>query len=148
MIFMMSYPIFWLVAAVLFVIIEFATSIFISLWFIFGALAAIVAAIYDVSFTNQIYIFLGVSLLSLLLLRPFALKFAKPKAKSNVQAIIGSIGIVTEQINNLKGTGRIKVNYQDWGAQTENENEIIDVNKKVKVIDVRGIKAIVIQEEN
>lgn len=138
----------WLVLAVVFVVLEFFSNVFISLWFIFGALAALVASFLDVSFINQVYIFLGVSLVTLFLLRPLALKFAKPKAQSNYNAIIGSVGFVTETIDNSKSTGYIKVNYQNWSAQSANFNEIIEVGDKIKVINIEGIKAIVVKEEN
>ena len=73
---------------------------------------------------------------------PFALKFAKPKAKSNIDALIDKEGIVTEEINNSENKGRIKVIGQDWAALSENNN-IIEAGKKVVILNVTGIKLIV-----
>ena len=138
----MALSLIWLFLVIVFIIIEISTLAYVSLWFIFGAVAAMFISLVTASTTIQIAVFLMVSLISLILLRPFALKFAKPKAKSNIDALIDKEGIVTEEINNAENKGRIKVIGQDWAPLSENNN-IIEAGKKVVILNVTGIKLIV-----
>lgn len=138
----MTLSLIWLFLVIVFIIVEISTLAYVSFWFIFGAVAAMFISLVIASTTIQIAVFLMVSLISLILLRPFALKFAKPKAKSNIDALIDKEGIVTEEINNAENKGRIKVIGQDWAALSENNN-IIEAGKKVVILNVTGIKLIV-----
>lgn len=134
----------WLVAFIFFIVVEVLTTALIGLWFIFGALISfIIALISPDSVLLQLFVFLIVSFLMLIFLRPFAKKYAKPKAKSNVEALIGQVGIVTEEIDSSKESGRVKVNFQDWGAISADPTLIINVGESVLVKDIVGIKLIV-----
>lgn len=138
----MALSLIWLFLVIVFIIVEISTLAYVSFWFIFGAVAAMFISLVTASTTIQIAVFLMVSLISLILLRPFALKFAKPKAKSNIDALMDQEGIVTEEINNAENKGRIKVMGQDWAALSESNN-IIEAGKKVVILNVTGIKLIV-----
>ena len=96
--------------------------------------------------TIQIAVFLAVSFISLILFRPFALKYAKPKAWSNIDALIDAECIVTETINYIENTGKIKVMGQEWSAISENK-KIIETGKKVIILNITGIKLIVKEAE-
>ena len=54
------------------------------------------------------------------------------KVKTNVDALVGSKGRVTEIIDFKKNTGRVFVNGDDWKAESEN-GEIIQQDEQIKV---------------
>ena len=68
----MSMSLFWLIAMVLFGVLEAVTVGLTSIWFAVGALAALIAASFEAAVLVQIVIFLVVSFLTLLLVRPLA----------------------------------------------------------------------------
>ncbi len=142
----MSPAVMWLILIIVLIIVELSTADFISLWFIFGALASMFLSFAVDNITIQIAVFLAVSFISLILFRPFALKYAKPKAKSNIDALIDAEGIVIETINYIENTGKIKVMGQEWSAISK-DRKIIEIGKKVIVLNVTGIKLIVKEAE-
>ena len=65
----------WLIAMIVLLIIEAVVPGLISIWFALGALAALVAALFHAPFWLQVVWFLVVSILTLLLTRPFVKKY-------------------------------------------------------------------------
>lgn len=61
---------------------------------------------------------------------------------TNAYSIIGRTGIVTKEINDLKGTGQIKIGGETWSAKTLSE-ETIPENTEIEVVKIDGVKAIV-----
>ena len=111
--------IFWIILAIAFVIIEFGTVALISVWFVGGSLAAMAAALVGGPLWLQVLLFALVSLILLLLLRPFLHRFIDPhKTRTNVDAVIGQQALVTEDIDNLNGTGAIKLGGTVWTARS------------------------------
>lgn len=141
----MSLAIMWLLLIIILVVVEVLTVAFISLWFIFGAIAALFLSFLVDNITIQIAVFLFVSIISLIFFRPFALKYAKPKARSNIDMLIGAEGIVMETIDYIENTGKVKVMGQEWSAISEDKKNI-DAGKKVIVLGVSGIKLSVREE--
>lgn len=142
----MLFAVIWLILIIVFIIVEISTAAYISFWFIIGSIVAMLVSLVTSSTITQIAVFLFVSLFSLIILRPFALKYAKPKAKSNVEALVDKEGIVTEQIYNTANKGRISIIGQDWAAKSA-DDKIIDEGKKVIVTDITGNKLIVREVE-
>jgi membrane protein implicated in regulation of membrane protease activity len=134
----------WLVAAIIFAIIELTNSSFFIIWFSVGALAAMLISLIIPNIALQFLIFLVILCILLFSTRKITGKFIhnKPKYKTNVDKLINSQGIVTEEINNSKGTGQIYVNGEFWSALSES-NTIIPVDSKVIVINVQGVKVLV-----
>ena len=75
----MSMSLFWLIAMVLFGVLEAVTVGLTSIWFALGALGALVAAAASAPVIVQIVVFLGVSFLTLLLVRPLAQRFVNDR---------------------------------------------------------------------
>ncbi len=139
----MSYM-FWLILAIVFLAIEFGTVALISLWFAAGAIAAMIAALVGGMLWLQILVFGLVSMALLLLLRPFLQKYVDPKkVKTNVYAMAGKQAIVTEDVDNLKATGAVKLNGVIWTARSADGNPI-PAGSVVTVQSVEGVKVIVI----
>ena len=133
----------WIILAVAFLIVEFGTVSLISLWFVVGALAALAACLLGAPLWLQVLVFAVVSLVMLLLLRPFLRKFVNPhKVPTNVDALIGKEALVTEAIDNLLGVGAVKVGGIVWSARSESGAHI-PAGTVVAVQSVEGVKAIV-----
>ena len=62
---------------------------------------------------------------------------------SDKNIIISKEGIVTEEINEVLGTGQIKVLGQTWKARPINNNEIIKKDSIVIVENIVGVSAMV-----
>ena len=134
---------FWMVAMWVFVIVEVISPNLVSLWFAVGSVAALIAANYSFKIQWQMVIFLIVSLILLSLLRPIYIKYIKVKnIKTNVDALIGEVGFVTADINNVEGKGLVKVKGQIWSARSQDE-EIISSGAKIKILKIEGVKLIV-----
>ncbi len=135
--------IFWIVLALAFLVIELGTVTLVSLWFVGGALAAMGAALLGWDLWLQVLIFAGVSLILLLLIRPFFKKYVDPhKVKTNVDALIGKQAIVIEPINNLAAVGAIRLDGVIWSARSA-ENTLIPAGTVVIIQAIEGVKAIV-----
>ena len=136
----------WLALLVLFVCAEASTVTIVSMWFAAGALVALIANLLGAELWLQAVLFFAVSALLLAALRPFIKKYFNPRReKTNVDAIIGTVGIVTVAIDNIQATGQVKLNGMEWSARsTSGEN--IPAGTRVKVDQIQGVKAFVTPE--
>ena len=115
----MSMSLFWLIAMVLFGVLEAVTVGLTSIWFAVGALAALIAASFEAAVLVQIVIFLVVSFLTLLLVRPLAQRYINDrKEATNADRVIGQEAVVIQTINNLKGEGQVSVSGAVWTASS------------------------------
>ena len=139
----MSMSLFWLIAMVLFGVLEAVTVGLTSIWFAIGALGALAAAAASAPVIVQIVVFLGVSFLTLLLVRPLAQRFVNDrKVATNADRVIGQEAVVTEDIDNIQGKGRVSISGADWTARTEDDRPI-PMGSKVQVLRIEGVKVIV-----
>ena len=137
-------PVYWLIALVVFLVIEAATLCLATIWFGGGARVSLIAAMCGAGIVIQIVLFLVVSLVLLFFTRPFAVRFLnKDTLKTNVDRVVGMEGVVTEEISNLAGTGKVSLGGNIWTARTENEGGTIPVDTVVAVLRVEGVKLIV-----
>ena len=133
----------WLVLLVIFLLAEAATVSVVSTWFAGGALVAMVAALLGAKTPVQIVLFFAVSVGLLAMLRPVVKKHLKPKlVATNADALIGKTCLVTEEIDNLAGFGRVKVGDVTWSARSES-GEKIPAGSQVKILKIQGVKVIV-----
>lgn len=133
----------WAGLTVLFVLVELATYGLASIWFALGALAALIAAALGAQLWLQIVLFAVVSVASLVLTRPLARKFVNSKSQpTNADRVIGATARVTEEINDLNGTGAVSVDGKIWTARSENGTPI-PVGERVAVREIRGVRLIV-----
>lgn len=138
----------WLVAIVLFLLIEINTLALTTIWFAGGSLAAFIAALLGVSVKAQLVIALIVSSILLLFTRPFATKVInKGTVKTNAAGLIGKKARVTAEINNQLSQGAAVVGGQEWTARAEHDEEIIPADTIVVIKEIRGVKLIVEKKE-
>ena len=133
----------WFVLAVVFLLIEGGTVMLVSVWFAAGSLAAMVAALLSAPFWLQLILFLGISAGLLALLRPLVRKYIRPKiTATNVDAVIGTCGYVTEQVDDLAATGQVKLGAMPWTARST-DGRPIEKGTLVRVDRVEGVKVFV-----
>lgn len=133
----------WLILAVVFLITEAATVTMTSLWFAGGCLAALAVALLGGSWGLQIGTALAVSAALLACLRPMVRKHFTPKlTKTNVDAIIGSRGYVTADIDNMAATGTVKLGAMEWTARSTG-GAPIPAGTPVQVDKIEGVKVFV-----
>lgn len=134
---------FWLVALIILAIAEAATVGLVCMWFAGGALTALIAAGIGAPLWLQIGLFLVVSAVLLAMLRPVLSKVARPRrTATNADRHLGKSALVTEEINNLRQTGAVKLDGVTWTARTEG-NEVIPAGALIEVLRIEGVKVIV-----
>ena len=129
---------FWLLALILFSVVEGVTVGLTSIWFAIGALGALVAAILGAHIFLQVLIFLVLSALALALVRPIAVRLLKPRHDpTNADRVIGQTALVTEDIDNVEGKGLVVIAGQVWSARSEH-NVSIPAGTQVRVLRIEG----------
>ena len=137
------FTILWLALMVVFLVTEAATVTMVSLWFAAGSLAALAASLLHAPVWLQVVLFLAVSALLLAALRPMARKHFTPKlSKTNVDAVVGSRGYVTADIDNVSATGTVKLGAMEWTARST-AGCAIPKGTLVQVDKIEGVKAFV-----
>jgi membrane protein implicated in regulation of membrane protease activity len=133
----------WLGLTVAFLVAEAATVTVVSLWFAAGALAAMAAALLGAGIWLQVGVFLVVSAVALTALRPLVRKYLTPRlTATNIDAVIGSVGIVTADIDNVASSGQVKLNGMEWTARSSSGNSIAK-GTRVCVDRIEGVKVFV-----
>ncbi len=136
----------WLGAIVLFLILEGQTVAVVALWFAAGALAAMIAALCGAELWLQAVLFAAVSAVLLAFLKPLVQKHIIPKLqKTNADAIVGTVGPVVEDIDNIRAVGRVKLGGMEWSARSTN-GEPIQKDALVEVDRIEGNKVFVSQK--
>ena len=135
---------FWVVLFVVLLVAELVSAgALISIWFCVGALAAFAAAAANASVTVQVAVFLVISIALLVLTKPFVKKVLKQKNEpTNLDRIMGTEAIVTEDINNLQQTGAVKLEGKVWSARSADET-LIPAGTVVRIVRIEGVKVFV-----
>lgn len=133
----------WLGAIVLFGGAEAATAGLVSIWFVAGALVALVAAAAGASPVVQVVLFLAVSVAALALTRPLVRKLTKNSiTPTNLDRVVGETAKVTETIDNENASGAVYVDGKTWTARSA-EDLVIPAGEQVVVERMEGVKLFV-----
>ena len=133
----------WFARLVIFIWAEAATVNMVSAWFAMGSLVALVVALLGGQLWLQIVVFLVVSAVCLALLRPIAKKYFTPKlTRTNVDALTGKTCLCVTAIDNLSGSGQVKIGDVEWSARSVS-GEAIPAGTEVKIDRVEGVKVYV-----
>lgn len=134
----------WLVLLIGSLVLESITLQLFSVWFAAGALAALVAALLHAPVWLQVTLFVVVTAASLAATRPLVKKLMSGKVQpTNADRYLEKTGVVTEEIDNRRATGQIKVEGADWTARSLAEGVVIPVDQLVRVKEIQGVKAMV-----
>lgn len=133
----------WLVLLIVFLVVEAATVTLVSLWFAAGALIALVASLLGAPLWLQLLLFLAASAIFLIALRPLSRKFLRPKlTATNVDSVIGTMGLVTASVDNVSAVGQVKLGGMEWTARSSS-GAPIEAGTLVKVDRIEGVKVFV-----
>ena len=135
-------PYFWLAMIILAIIVESATTQLVSIWFVAGGAAALIASFCEAPIWLQWVLFVAVTGITLIVTRPFVRKKLDAKNTStNADRYIGAVGTVEEKIT-FDHWGVVRVEGSSWSAASYDHKEI-EKGKKVRVIAIEGAKLLV-----
>lgn len=133
----------WVAAIVVFGVAEAATAGLVSIWFVAGALGALLAAMGGLGVTAQVVVFIAVSAAALAVTRPLVKRFAAGKAvPTNLDRVIGETGKVTETVDNANSTGAVYVDGKTWTARSA-DGTVIPAGARVEIQRMEGVKLFV-----
>ena len=133
----------WMALAAVFTIAEIFTAGFFLLWFGIGAAVAGLLALMGLSAGWQMVSFIVVSLGLFALSRRFAERWTGSQPPGiGADRIIGKEGVVLEEIDNVKGTGRARVEREEWRSDSDS-GEVISEGQRVVVTRVDGTHLVV-----
>lgn len=136
--------IYWLIIFIVLVAFEIATLQLVSIWFAVGAVGGLIVSLLGGSLEIQLCVFLAISLVLLLAVKPLADKLLKRHVtKTNVDSLIGQTAKVTSIIDNQNGFGSAVVKGQEWTAVSADDNVVIPPGKMVVILRISGVKLIV-----
>ena len=123
----------WAIIAIVCLILELSSGDFFIICFSIGAVFAVISEVCGLSIYWQIFIFAIFSLLSVLFVRPVALRYLHkndPNKPSNADALLGRTGKVTEPIS-AGQSGYVQIDGDMWKAVSQ---QSIAVGETVRVI--------------
>ena len=136
--------IFWIVALIVFIVVEAVTVGLASIWFAIGALAALICALLHGPVWLQVVWFLVISAVTLILTRPLVKKLTKnTQVATNADRNIGRVAVVTERIDNLAGTGAVKLDGMEWTARSTRDDRLFEPGDQTVVREIQGVKLLV-----
>ena len=137
----------WLGAIVAFGAIEALTAGLVSIWFVVGAAAALLAAILGLGTLAQASVFIAVSAPARVLTRPLAKRITAAKATpTNADRILDQSAKVTETIDNENSTGAVYADGKTWTARSA-DGSVIPAGAQVHIERLEGVKLFVRPEE-
>ena len=135
--------IFWLILVAVMLVIEIFTMGLTTIWFSLGAVAAAIAAGLGAPLWVQLLLFTVVSVVIMILVRPFALKVMdRNRTKTNIDEVIGKQAEVIEPIDNQKEQGKVRFRGVEWMARSV-DGSTVAAGDVVTVEEVSGVKLLV-----
>lgn len=135
----------WLGAIVLFGIVEALTAGLVSIWFVAGSAAALLAALAHGPLTVQLVVFAAVSAAALAITRPLVRKFTQGRAiPTNADRLLGQEAKVTETIDNENAAGAVYADGKTWSARST-DGTVIPAGEMVRIRKMQGVKLLVEQ---
>ncbi|MGV8968238.1 MAG: NfeD family protein [Cellulomonas sp.] len=134
----------WVGAALVFIIVEIVSVNLVLIMFAGGALAAALANVLGADPGVQFVVFAVTSGLFLFALRPWLLRRLRsrmPLVETNAAAQVGRPAVVVAEVS--PAGGRIKLSGEVWSARTVSDGLVFPVGSDVRVIRLDGATAIV-----
>ena len=142
---------FWFALAVVLVVVELSTTQLVSIWLAASAaVTAVLTAIFPALGVQwQILIFVFLSAVLLVSTRKLVKKFMKrtKDQETNLELYIDKVVAVTEEIDNIKDTGAVKMNGIIWSARST-DGSVIPEGDYAVVKKIQGNKVIVARKED
>ena len=139
----------WAILTVVLIAGEIATVQLVAVWFAAGSLAAFIVSLFGVSFPVQLVIFVAGSVALLAATRPIVKKImTNRRVRTNADQVVGKECVVREEIDNIRGAGRVYVDGLTWTARNAASDEPIPVDTTCIVREIQGVKLMVEPQEN
>ena len=136
----------WIAAIVVFGIVEAVTVGLVSIWFVLGAVAGLLAAVLGAALWVQIVLFFVVSIAALAATRPLVQKMLhRDETPTNADRVLGQTARVTETIDNTVPTGAVYADGKTWTARSAS-GRVIPKDTLVKVQRMEGVRLFVEEE--
>ena len=133
----------WAALALIFFIAEIFTAGFFLVCFGIGAVAAALLALLGVDAIWQLVAFIGASVVALAFLRPLAKSMSTQVVNpGGIDRVVGKQAVVLEEINPLAATGRVRIEREEWRADSI-DGHLIAKDSMVKVMGVSGTRVLV-----
>ena len=133
----------WIIAIIVFLVLEAMTAGLVTIWFAVGALAALLSALFGAPLWLQLLWFFLISVVALIATRPLARKYINSRTQAtNADMYVGKECAVTETIDNIAGTGAAKVAGKVWTARSA-DGSIIPAGTRAEALRIEGVKLIV-----
>jgi membrane protein implicated in regulation of membrane protease activity len=133
----------WIVACVMFTLLEAFTQQFVSIWFLSGSVVALIASYLGFGIETQCILFVIVSLITLIAFRPVVKRFVQAEiVPTNIDSNIGQLAIVLTDFDEIKKEGRVLVNDMDWAAKSL-DDFAYKKGERVIVDRIEGVKCLV-----
>lgn len=135
----------WIGIGILALVLEILTpTALVSIWITIGALAAWLCAVLGLSWMMQTSVCMIVSILFIIIVRPFAVKYLRGNTiPTNADRLIGETAVVIKEINE-QHWGEVKVQGTVWSAVSRT-HDVIAIGEKVRIIAIEGAKLLVSQ---
>jgi membrane protein implicated in regulation of membrane protease activity len=133
----------WMGLAAIFIIGEIFTEGFFLLWFGVGAILAGLLAIFGAGPAWQWAAFVVASAVLFAVSRRFADRFThKQPPGIGADRLIGRLGVVLEDIDNLENVGKVRIDKEEWRAESDDDDRIA-AGTRVQVVRLDGTHAVV-----
>lgn len=136
----------WICAIVIFGVAEALTQGLVSIWFVGGATAALVAALLHAPLWLQAAQFLLTSAILLALTRFLAGRMRQKTVPTNADRVLRRTCRVTETVDNTRPTGTVYIDGKTWTARSE-DGSVLAKDSIVEVVRIEGVKLFVTAEK-
>jgi membrane protein implicated in regulation of membrane protease activity len=128
----------WLVLGAIFIIGEIFTAGFFLFWFAIGAGLAAVLSLLGASLIWQLVVFFVVGLVGFIGSRRFAERITRGvELRVGAERFVGKKGYVTELVDAREGSGRVRVEGEEWKASPATADSI-EEGTEVLILRVEG----------
>ncbi len=135
---------FWLIAMIIFIIVELATMGITTIWFALGSLVALAIAVVSGPVWLQVIVFAAVSIITMLCFRKIVIGlFNQNRERTNAEGLIGRKGIVTEDISNVHAVGQVTVAGLEWTARSTDDAVTFQKGEVAVIRGISGVKLLV-----
>jgi membrane protein implicated in regulation of membrane protease activity len=134
----------WVGGAIILALLELTALDFVFSMLVAGALAAALAAGLGFSFTVQAFVFTLVSVVGLVLVRPWLRRWANrsaPDMPTNVDALAGRRALTLTDVDDR--AGQVKLSGETWSARVADRGARIPADADVVVVSIDGATALV-----
>jgi membrane protein implicated in regulation of membrane protease activity len=132
----------WIAAAVVFGVAEAATAGLVSIWFVGGAVAALVAVFCGAPLWAQLALFFAASVLLLVATRPLARRIRERAVPTNLDQVLHRTARVTETVDNERSTGAVYIDGKTWTARSA-DGSVLARDSMVEIERMEGVKLFV-----